>query len=53
MKRKIIQICTSVINDTEAVYALCDDGTVWCLTWSHPSQWDRMHDIPQEEDQPE
>ena len=30
MTRKIVQISTHVHEDNVFVYALCDDGTLWC-----------------------
>jgi hypothetical protein len=30
LKRKIIQLAVTESND---LYALCDDGTVWVLMW--------------------
>lgn len=30
MTRKIVQISTYASNDSFFVYALCDDGTLWC-----------------------
>ena len=30
MTRKIVQISTYALNDSFFVYALCDDGTLWC-----------------------
>lgn len=52
-KRKIIQItATSVEDEADILYALCDDGTLW---WTHPmwvgekDTWIKVRDIPQEE----
>lgn len=51
--RKIIQIAaTSVEDEADIVYALCDDGSLW---WTHPhwigeqDTWRKASDIPQEE----
>jgi len=61
MTRKIIQICTSGVENTQATQAdfiltaLCNDGTIW-NRFGHQSNWLRVEDIPQDirrSDQPE
>lgn len=51
-ERKIIQItATSVEDESDILYALCDDGTLW---WTNPMWvggndiWRKVRDIPQE-----
>lgn len=53
MTRKIIQICTSGVENTQATQAdfiltaLCNDGTIWSR-FGHQSNWLRVEDIPQD-----
>lgn len=53
MTRKIIQICTSGVENTQATQsdfiltALCNDGTIW-NRFGHQSNWLRVEDIPQD-----
>lgn len=53
MTRKIIQICTSGVDNTQATQAefvltaLCNDGTIW-NKFGHQSNWLRVEDIPQD-----
>lgn len=54
--RKIIQIATSASNDpeegeTEHLYALCDDGTLWFWSRVH-AKWE-LHIAPPENDDEE
>lgn len=48
-KRKVIQMCISPKTDDffEAVYALCDDGTLWVLIVKPDSVWEQFQEIPQ------
>ncbi len=49
MTRKIIQIAvTAIPEQSDVIYALCDDGSVWSL-WlgSDPHEWYRMKDVPE------
>lgn len=56
MTRKITQITVSAVPDeSDIIYALCDDGSVWAL-WreidgNHRSPWERMKDIPPGEEE--
>lgn len=53
MTRKIIQICTSGVENTQSTQAdfiltaLCNDGTIW-NRFGHQSNWLRVEDIPQD-----
>lgn len=53
MTRKIVQICTSGVENTQATQAdfiltaLCNDGTIWSR-FGHQSNWLRVEDIPQD-----
>lgn len=53
MTRKIIQICTSGVENTQATQAdfiltaLCNDGTIW-NRFGHQSNWLRVEDVPQD-----
>lgn len=53
MTRKIIQICTSGVENTQTTQsdfiltALCNDGTIW-NRFGHQSNWLRIEDIPQD-----
>lgn len=53
MTRKIIQISTSGVNNTQQTQAdfiltaLCNDGTVW-NKFGHQSNWMKIEDIPQD-----
>lgn len=53
MTRKIIQICTSGVENTQGTQAdfiltaLCNDGTIW-NRFGHQSNWLRVEDIPQD-----
>ena len=55
MTRQILQIAATSggeFNDeTESVFALCDDGTVWEVVLEARStrRWSRLPDIPQDE----
>ena len=67
--RKIVQISTLVHGDNVFVYALCDDGTLWCCIkgvvdeFMHPinaltdDDWGLVANVPQlkrfDEDQDE
>ncbi len=51
--RRIIQIAATTVEDeADILYALCDDGTLW---WTNPiwvgerDVWRKVRDIPQEE----
>lgn len=54
MKRKIIQVATTpdTVDFHAALYALCDDGTLWTMSLSGESneteKWEKIKDIPQE-----
>lgn len=55
MTRRIVQIATSTIPQFEsahascfAVYALCDDGSLWTQAMAE-KEWFRLPDIPQGE----
>lgn len=61
--RKIIQITACAMpcgeNDErrnsayESLYALCDDGTVWCRSASDgPQGWSQIENVPQEKSKP-
>lgn len=60
MTRKIIQITQAPHVDygnSQFLYALCDDGTVWFQEWDGDSQngrsvWRKVAPIPQDEDAP-
>lgn len=48
MSRKIIQLAVATSDDTNDVYALCDDGSVWVLidnayTLSPEKAWRRVN----------
>lgn len=52
MVRKIVQIITGNAQDYETsnqhiLYALCDDGTVWCNT-NIFGDWESLKKIPQD-----
>lgn len=55
-KRKIIQVVTGHHqNYDHALYALCDDGTLWVATWSYEADrsvanWELVNSIPQPEE---
>jgi hypothetical protein len=66
MTRKIVQISTYALNDSFFVYALCDDGTLWCsirggdddfLNPVEDDDWGLVANVPQlkrfDEDQDE
>lgn len=47
--RKIIQLTATAGTNAEGeLFALCDDGTVWTLTYA--GQWHEMPAIPQPPD---
>lgn len=61
--RKIVQItsCAGACHEPgtgnnyqSELFALCDDGTLWCLdgTWGTWGTWTRCKDIPQEPESP-
>jgi|SRR5580692_11830592 hypothetical protein len=53
--RKIIQICAIPVGNcptqynTNALYALCNDGSLW-IKKSDYETWHKLPDIPQDED---
>ena len=53
-KRKIVQIAISHLlraeDDTDSLYALCDDGTLWFNSWEEGTlmEWERLKAIPQD-----
>lgn len=57
--RKIIQISTTLYqNESDALFvgvptitALCNDGTVWTLSQQRQRGWEKVVDIPQDEEQ--
>jgi hypothetical protein len=45
-ERKVIQIAATAGTNAEGeLFALCDDGTVWTLTYA--GQWHQLPAIPQ------
>jgi len=52
--RKVVQIATSSVPDEpDILYALCNDGTIWSLNLGARTEnhWQRAKDIPQPEEQ--
>lgn len=51
--RKPIQIAvttTPAWGGSDVIYALCDDGSLWLMTFEGPPEdcaWERLRDIPQ------
>lgn len=51
--RKVIQLAVKPASDTEfsshgaALYALCDDGTMW-VQWDRNNWWERVEGVPPE-----
>lgn len=45
MKRRIIQIAAHEVDESAALYALCNDGSVWFRWRGGP--WEREDPIPQ------
>lgn len=50
--RKVIQIVVMPqgVTESAALYALCDDGTIWAMNVGYP--WGRVTAVPQSEAQP-
>jgi len=50
--RKIIQITTAPHGFSDAVFVICNDGTVWrMLTGSPYEKWKKLPPIPQPEEE--
>jgi len=51
--RKIIQIVATPETKQEigALFALCDDGSVWIRVFINQAKWKRIEDIPQDKDE--
>lgn len=54
MTRKVIQIACQApaMNDNDgfcysALFALCDDGSIWKLSGREFSRWERVESVPQ------
>lgn len=55
-QRKVIQIATMPesrfkasgdVSVTAAIYALCDDGTMWAISYDEWNDWREVKPIPQ------
>jgi hypothetical protein len=48
-KRKVVQITVLSVqpSDWPVLYALCDDGTIWCRMVRDSSKWGLFNDVPQ------
>ncbi len=48
MGRKIISLRTHAgPNDYSVLVVLCDDGTLWEKSFTHPDGWKRFPEVPQ------
>lgn len=54
MSRKVIQIATMPesrasgdVSVTAVLYALCDDGTMWAISYDEWNDWREVKPIPQ------
>jgi hypothetical protein len=45
--RKIIQVAIDASGTPAVIYALCDDGTLWCRFDLEGRQWLQVEDVPQ------
>jgi hypothetical protein len=54
MKRKLVQISAFAEEDSmsDGLYGLADDGSVWYITPFRGESWQRLPDIPQDEETP-
>jgi hypothetical protein len=49
-KRKIVQITSAGEDGASLLFALCDDGTLWCGQWDSDAYawfWSSVSDVPQ------
>lgn len=49
MKRKVVQITSTVLLESVVLHALCDDGTVWRKLLGVGPSWLQLPAIPDQE----